>query len=96
MAIYSQLSIAKKRIIGYLQSTVNSQKPYKWLSTIRVVINRLKIRKLYKYKVVFLFIMLKGWYIILSDILAYFVFGLNKIVTVFWSCRNVSKIKEYL
>ena len=83
MAIYSQL-------------TVDSQKTLKWLSTVRVVINRLKIRKLYKYKVVFLFIMLKGWYIILSDILAYFDFGLNKIVIVFWSCRNVSKIKEYL
>ena len=84
MAIYSQLSIAKIQINGYLQSTVNSQKTLKWLFTVRVVINRLKIRKLYKYKVVFLFIMLKGWYIILFDILAYFGFGLNKIVTVFW------------
>ena len=33
-AIYSQLSIAKKRQIGYLQSPVNSQKTLNWLSTV--------------------------------------------------------------
>ena len=67
MAIYSQLSIANKRINGYLQSTVNSQKTLKWLSTIRVVINRLKIWKLYKYKasntrciLFFFFLFVKG------------------------------------
>ena len=78
MAIHSQLSIAKKRLNGYLQtpvislakkrkngylqSTGISQNTLKWLSTVRVVINCLKIRELYMYKVVFLFIMLKGWY----------------------------------
>ena len=33
-AIYSWLSIAKKRQNGYLQLTVNSQKTLKWLFTV--------------------------------------------------------------
>ena len=33
-AIYSQLSLAKKRSNGYLQSTVFSQKTLKWLFTV--------------------------------------------------------------
>ena len=60
------MSLAKKRLNGYLQSTVISQNSLKWLSTVRVVINCLKILELHKYKVGFLFIMLKGWYIMPS------------------------------
>ena len=66
MAIGSQLSTAKKKkknvkMIIYSQLSL-AKKTLKWLSTVRVVINCLTIRELYKYKVVFLFIMLKGWY----------------------------------
>ena len=38
MAIYSQLSIAKKRYNGYLQLTVNSHFNVFWLMTVSVVI----------------------------------------------------------
>ena len=55
-------SKVRSTLNGYLQSTVIRQNTLKWLSTVRVVINCLKLRELYKYKVVFLFIMLKGWY----------------------------------
>ena len=44
MAIYSQLSLAKKSY-GYLRSTVISEKTLKWLSTVRMVIICLTIRK---------------------------------------------------
>ena len=44
VAIYSQLPIAKTRWIGYLQSTVISEKTLKWLSTVRMVISCLSIR----------------------------------------------------